>query len=367
MDLIIHFNRKSLSEIKKYFKKLTKDNLNFIELVDFCGAIIKKLSNENTNNLYLYELLSTKEGKLHLLRIICSIFYAVDVDFRCAITWHDFSAYCLRLIRNQFTANNRLSALNYKQYDSNGPLINAVRMYYCNVNSKLYLFDKETPIIRIITKNRNYDGNKFNPCIGILRYLNMYCLENTNKKQKGTNIQINNIWKNKMPIIDKGTVLFMLYISRTNQFIISTSDNFLSYWDLGLNRLIGFERMEKSQVGVCYCIKTEMLLTWGNSGSDSSFNVINPVHRITKYKVKIHKEYVLDACELPLHQLIVSCSIDRTVCLWPIKFIKIRAFSTAKIDDKYDIAATTQYTDAEIADQCIYLKGNFFNIIILIL
>ena len=38
-------------------------------------------------------------------------------------------------------------------------------------------------------------------------------------------------------------------------------------------------------MGLQYCAATEMLLTWSNSGSDTCFNVINPVQRVSKYKV----------------------------------------------------------------------------------
>ena len=59
---------------------------------------------------------------------------------------------------------------------------------------------------------------------------------------------VNNIWKNRMPIPDRGCILNMTHISKTNQFAISTSDLFISYWDTELNRLCGFERMDRAQV-----------------------------------------------------------------------------------------------------------------------
>ena len=43
MDLILHFDRKSLGTIKKHIKLLTDDNLNFIELTDFCAAIMNRI------------------------------------------------------------------------------------------------------------------------------------------------------------------------------------------------------------------------------------------------------------------------------------------------------------------------------------
>lgn len=361
MDLILHFNRKSLNEIKKHLRKLTRDNLNFIELVDFCGAIMRKLICDHAHR---NQALTTPEGREVVLRTICGVFFAVDVDFRCAITWQDFSAYCLRLIRNRFAMSVRQSPMQYIQSGTNGPIVPAARMYYCSASGRLYIFDSETPTLRVIGRNLRYDGNKFNPCVGVVRYLHMYCLENTNKKIKGKvgtkgGAQVSNVWKNKMPSPDKGAILSMQYISRTNQFALTTSDNFVSYWNLDLSRLIGFERMDRPQVGLCYSHEAEMLVGWGCSGGETSFFVMNPVQRITKYKVRVHKEYVLHACEVRAHGCMVSCSIDRSVCIWPTKFIKTRANAFV---DKYEMSTINQYTDAEVAGEVRYFKGNTFAI-----
>ena len=98
-----------------------------------------------------------------------------------------------------------------------------------------------------------------------------------------------------------------------------------------------------------------MLLAWGNSGSDSSFNVINTVQRHTKYKLRMHKEYVLSVVVLPLHKCIASCSIDRTVAIWPMELIKTREISIVQ-GSKGDIPTITP-NDCELSRPIVYLKG----------
>lgn len=258
MDLLIHFDRKALAVIKKEFKAITKNNLSFIEIVDFCGIVIRKLLSSGSE----YNYLTTSEGRASLLRSLCEVYFAVDIDFRCAITWVDFTAYCLRVIRNRFKLSARQSPIQYAQHSVDGPLIPAVRMKYFSVTNKLYLFDSDMPCVRVIGKGLGYDGNKLNPSNSLYKHINLYCMGGSSRTTSGstTASTMSNIWRNRMPSPDKGTVLAMEYVSRTKQFVIATSDFFVSYWDSSLSRLIGFERVDRAQVSsidhwYCFCFE----------------------------------------------------------------------------------------------------------------
>ena len=247
MDLLIHFDRKALGVIKKDFKNITKNNLSFIEIVDFCGIVIKKLLASGRE----YRYLSTPEGREKLLRSLCEVYFAVDIDYRCAITWVDFTAYCLRVIRNRFQLSARQSPIQYAQNSVDGPLIPAIKMKYFNATNKIYLFDSDMPCVRVIGKGLGYDGNKFNPSNTLVKHINLYCMGGSAKTSSGggaTSSTVSNMWRNRMPCPDKGTVLAMEYVTRTKQFVITTSDFFVSYWDHTLSRLVGFERMDRAQV-----------------------------------------------------------------------------------------------------------------------
>ena len=104
-----------------------------------------------------------------------------------------------------------------------------------------------------------------------------------------------------------------------------------------------------------YCKTVEMLLSWGSSGGDVAFQVVNPVQRLSKYRIKVHKDYILSAVELPAHRSVVSCGMDRTVCIWPLELAKTRevSMSNGGLKTTFNMGPT----DKEVARKVTYLKG----------
>lgn len=270
MELISYFDRKSLNLVKKYIKTITSNNLNHIELAIFCGCIIK--------GLFLNKIINDQTEKEKIIRAICQIFYAIDVDFRCVISWQDFTAFCLRLIRNKFRPIARNCSVKYSQCSHEGIQFNAYQMYYSDITQLLYVFDRDNPNIRIIRKSLFYDGNKFNPIEAIIKHIKLY--------NAGLNINFQTV--------EKSYVCCMEYVKKIKCMIICTSDSIMSYWDVDLTRFIGYERLEKHQVGILFCNNTGMLVTWGATDNDYNFSVINPIQRQIKYKVLFYHMNIIN-------------------------------------------------------------------------
>lgn len=171
MDLILKFDRKAFQKIKHDLCSLSRSNLlKSIELVDFCSVVLGQALGKSAK-------VSDAE-KEQLLYSICQVFYSVDVDSRCMISWVDFTAYCLKLIRNRFKTTARTATSTYSQAP---PLhwLPVHKIFFCQRTQLLYAFDSEVPLIRTFRSGKMYDGNKFNPMVGVKKFLNIYCSKGT--------------------------------------------------------------------------------------------------------------------------------------------------------------------------------------------
>ena len=84
MDLIVHFNKKILGDIRTMLADVT--NMHSINLVHFCSVILQKISKGGLN----------APVDENIVSMLCQIFDCVDVDARGFIDWDDFVAFTLR-------------------------------------------------------------------------------------------------------------------------------------------------------------------------------------------------------------------------------------------------------------------------------
>ena len=84
MDLIVHFNKKILADIRSMLSE--KTNMHSINIVHFCSVLLMKISKGGLNSPVDEQLVS----------MLCQIFDCVDVDSRGFIDWEDFVSFTLR-------------------------------------------------------------------------------------------------------------------------------------------------------------------------------------------------------------------------------------------------------------------------------
>ena len=85
-----------------------------------------------------------------LLLNICTVFDCVDIDSRGIINWDDFTAYCVRVGRNQFKAMFHQSQLEFHQRIDDPMHIQSRKLFFIAATQTLYALDGDNPYVSII-------------------------------------------------------------------------------------------------------------------------------------------------------------------------------------------------------------------------
>lgn len=293
-------------------------DLNSVALIDFCTILLQHLNDEDVVSIVSY---------LRQLRMICLIFDAVDIDSRGYISWSDFTAFCLRMGRIYLNSSFLLSGTMYCQSSTTSPVLPVKSLFHLNHSQTLYAIDIDTPTIRAFRNNGSYTS-KFNPLKELDRL----------KRVQASNVSLSGALRNKtgpvQVVYHKVAILCATFIEKLHQLILCTSDAHVIFCTEADNsfHVVGYTRPENPQVGICFCRRTETLLSWPGDPSSHYFHIWDPIRMILLFQISRHDCLIMAVCEVTLNttvsgknsdlhldvDYIASCSLDRKLLLWPI-------------------------------------------------
>jgi WD40 repeat protein len=175
--------------------------------------------------------------------------------------------------------------------------------------------------------------NTFNPIIGINRLIKVrlqgkqpyFAKKNTAKQDAGK-------FKKKKENVLKLTVTSMTWIERKRQMVFATSNSKLSFWNSRLVHLIDFIDTVAPQLGMLFSSSADLLLTWAGDKVNYDYSAWDCNSRTLRYQFNMHTSIILTTVEMPSLGAIVSASMDRSLCMWPIS--KMMQKRESSFDDK---------------------------------
>jgi WD40 repeat protein len=175
----------------------------------------------------------------------------------------------------------------------------------------------------------------FNPVVGITRLIKVrqqgkqpyFAKKNTAKQDAGK-------LKKKKENAFKQTVTSMTWIDRKRQMVFATSNSYLSFWNSRLVHLIDFVETVAPQLGMLYSTCADVLLTWGGDEVNYDYSVWDCNSRTLRSQFNMHRNIILTTVEISCLGAIVSSSMDRALCVWPISKMLQSGDTGISFDDK---------------------------------
>jgi hypothetical protein len=118
---------------------LAENKRNAIDIIDFCKVCLS----------HLRDVWIGKDTDMSIIRMLCTIFEAVDVDRRGYLNWDDFINFCIRNGRNKLNPDTGVTNLEYFQRVDLSPVTPAKQLFYSHDTNILYAFDGESPVVRL--------------------------------------------------------------------------------------------------------------------------------------------------------------------------------------------------------------------------